>query len=79
MACGILVHKVGVQPKLLWWELQLRTTGLTENLRPQGIFISVRSPGGPHLGTKTQLYLAAYKLQCWKPKAKQPEIGRAHV
>ena len=48
------------------------TTGLTENLRPQGIFIRVRSPGGPHLSTKTQLYPTAYKLQCWKPQAKQP-------
>ena len=49
MACGILVHKPGVRPKLLQWELQVQTTGLTENLRPQGIFIRVRSHGGPHL------------------------------
>ena len=72
MACRILVHELGVGPKLLWWELRVRTTGLTENLRPQGIFIGVRSHGGPHLSTKTQLYQTAYKLQCWKPQDKQP-------
>ena len=71
MACGFLVHEPGVRPKLVWWELRVQTTGLTENLRHQGIFIGVRSPGGPHLSTKTQLYPTAYKLQCWKPQAKQ--------
>ena len=29
----------------------------------QGILIGVNSPGGPHLGTKTQLHPAAWKLQ----------------
>ena len=72
MACGILVHEPGVRPKLLWWEIRVQTTGLTENLRPQGIFIRVRSHIVPHLSTKIQLYLIAYKLQCWKPQAKQP-------
>ena len=72
MACGTLVHESGVGLKLLWWELQVQTTGLTENLRPQGIFIRVRSHGVPHLSAKTQLYLITYKLQCWKPQAKQP-------
>ena len=71
MACGILVHGPGVRPDL-WWELQVQTTGLTENLRPQGILIRVRSPGRPHLSTRTRLYPTAYKLQCWKPQAKQP-------
>ena len=32
----------------------------------------MRSHRGPHLSTKTQLYPTAYKLQCWKPQAKQP-------
>ena len=72
MACRILVHEPGARLKLLRWELQVQTTGLTENLRPQGIFIRVRSPRGLHLSTKTQLYPTAYKLQCWKPQAKQP-------
>ena len=63
---------MGVRPKLLLWELHGGTTGLTENLRPQGIFIGVRSHGVPHLSTKTQLYPTAYKLQCWKPQARQP-------
>ena len=43
----------------------------TDNLRPQGIAIRVRPPGGPHLSTKTQLYPTARKLQCWKSQAKQ--------
>ena len=76
MACGILVHvpagKPGVGSKLLWWELQVQTTGLTENLRPQGILIGVRPPGGPHLSTNTQLYSTACKLQRWTSQAKQP-------
>ena len=63
MACVILVHKLGVRPKLLWWELQVRTTGLTENHRRQEIFIGVRSHKVPHLSTNTQLYPIAYKLQ----------------
>ena len=70
-ACRILIHKPGVGLKLLRWELRVQTTGLTENLRPQGIFIRVRSHGIPHLSTKTQLYPTAYELQCWKPQAKQ--------
>ena len=64
MAYKILVHELGVRPKLLQWEHHVQATGLTENLRPQGIFIGVRSPGGPHLKTKTQVYPTAYKLQC---------------
>ena len=72
MACRVLVHELGVGLKLLQWELQVQTTGLTENLRPQGIFIRVRSLRGPHFITKTQPYTTAYKLQCWKPQAKQP-------
>ena len=72
MVCGILVHEPRVGQKLQWWELQVQTTGLTENHRPQGIFIRVRSPRGPHLSTKTWLYPTAYKLQCWKPQVKQP-------
>ena len=77
MACRILVRKPGVGWKLLWWELQVQTTGLTENLRPQGIFIGVRSHRVPQLSTKTQLYLTAYKLQCWKPQAKKP-VSQEH-
>ena len=76
-ACGILVHEPGVGLKLLQWELQVQTTGLTENLRPQGIFIGVRSPGGPHLDTKTQVYPTASKLHCWNPQAKQ-SVGQEH-
>ena len=34
--------------------------------------MGVRSHGVTHLSTKTQLYPIAYKLQCWKPQAKQP-------
>ena len=68
---------MGVGPKLLWWELRVQTTGLTENLRPQGIFIGVRSHGGPHLSTKTQLDPTAYKLQCRKPQAKQ-QVRQEH-
>ena len=64
VACGILVHEPGVRPKLLGWEIQVQTTGLTENLRSQGIFIRVRSHGVAHLSTKNQLYPIAYKLQC---------------
>ena len=67
-----MVHELGVRLELLHWELQVQITGLIENLRPQGIFIRVRSPRGPHLSTKTQLYPTANKLQCWKPQAKQP-------
>ena len=72
VACRILVHKPGVGSKLLWWELQVQSTGLTENLRPQGIFIGVRSHRVPRLSTKTQLCPIAYKPQCWTPQAKQP-------
>ena len=72
VACEFLVRKPRVRRKLLRWELRVGRTGLTENLRPQQIFIRVRSHRGPHLSTKTQLYPIAYKLQCWKPQAKQP-------
>ena len=72
VACGILICEPGVGRKLLLWEFQVQTTGLTENLRAQAIFIGVRSHRVPHLSTKTQLYPIAYKLQCWKPQAKQP-------
>ena len=71
-ACGILVHEPRVWPKLLHWELWVRTTGLTENLKLQRIFIGVRSHGVPHLSTKIQLYPIGYKPWCWKPQAKQP-------
>ena len=67
-----MVPRLEVGPELLWWQLQVQTTGLTESLRPQGIFIGVRPPGGPHLSTKTRLYPTACKLQCWTPQAKQP-------
>ena len=59
---GDLGSEAGGRVKLLQWELQVQTTGLTENLRPQGIFIGVKSHGGPHLSTKIQLYQTAYKL-----------------
>ena len=42
-ACRTLVHKLGIRPKLLSWELQVQTTVVTENLRPQGVFIGGRS------------------------------------
>ena len=71
-ACGILVPRLEVGPKLLWWELRVQIAGLIENLRHQGIPIGVRPPGGPHLSTKTQLYPTACKLQCWTSQAKQP-------
>ena len=71
-AYGILVPQPGIEPASSALEGRFLTTGPPENLRPQGIFIGVRSPGGPDLSTKTQLYPTAYKLQCWKPQAKQP-------
>ena len=43
-----------------------------ENVRPQGISISVSSAWGSHLSTKTQLHSTACKLQCWTSLAKQP-------
>ena len=70
-ACRILVPRLVVGPELLWWELWVQTAGLTENLRPQGIWIRVRPPRGPHLSTKTQLYPTECKLQCWTSQAKQ--------
>ena len=70
-ACGILVPRLEVGPKLLYWGLWVQTTGLTENLRPQGILIGVRPPGGPHFSTKSRLYPTAGKLQCWMPQTKQ--------
>ena len=69
-ACGILVPRPEVGPKLLWWELWVQTAGLTENLGPQGISIRVRPPRGPHLSTKTQLYPTACTIQCWTSQAK---------
>ena len=53
--CGVLVPRSRVGPELLWWEHWVKTAGLTENLRPQGILISVSSPGCPHFGTKLPL------------------------
>ena len=47
----------------------VQTTGLTENLRPQGILIVMRPPRGHH-STKTQLYTTACKFQCWTLQAK---------
>ena len=69
-ACEMLVLRPEVGTKLLWWKLRVQTTGLTEKLRPRGIFIRVRSHRGPHLSTKTRIYLTACKLQCWMPQAK---------
>ena len=69
-ACGVSVPRPEVRPKLLCWELWVQTTGLTENLRCQRISIRVRPPRGPHLSTKTQLYLTYCKLQCWMSQAK---------
>ena len=43
-----------------------------EGFRPQVILIGVRSPGGPYLGTESQLYPTACNLQYWMPQAKQP-------
>ena len=63
-ACRILVPRPGVGPELLWWKCGVQTAGLTENLRPQGILIRMRLPGGPHPRTKTCLYPTACKLQC---------------
>ena len=39
--------------------------------------MGVRSHKVPHLSTKTQLYPIAYKLQCWKPQAKQ-QVRQEH-
>ena len=36
-ACKILVHGPEVRPEFLCWECQVQTTGLTENIRTQGI------------------------------------------
>ena len=72
VACGILVHEPGVRPKLLGWEIQVQTTGLTENLRSQGIFIRVRSHGVPHLSSDTYITtvshdsLTRFKFYCQK-------------
>lgn len=44
-----MVLRPEVRPEFLYWECQVQTTGLTENIRTQGILIKVRSPGGPHL------------------------------
>ena len=71
-ACGILVPRPEVRPKLLWWNLQVQTTGLKENLRPQGILIRVRPRRGSHLCTKTRLYPTAFKIKCWTSQVKQP-------
>ena len=71
-ACRILVPRMEVGPELLWLELQVQTTGLIKNPRPQGIAIRVRPPGCPHLGTNTRLYPTACKLKCWTPQTKQP-------
>ena len=57
-----MVHEPGVEPKLLPWEVRVRTTGLTENIRHQRIFIGVRSHSVPHLSTKTELYSITYRL-----------------
>ena len=39
-----MVPRLEVGPELLWWELQVQTAGLTDNLRPQGISIGVSLP-----------------------------------
>ena len=77
MVCGILVPRPEVGPELLWWQCWVQTSGLTENLRSQGVLIGVRSPRGPRLSIKTQLYPTACKLQCWMPQAKQT-VGQEH-
>ena len=41
-----MVPRPEVGPELMWWELRVQTTGLTENLRPLEISIGVRPPGG---------------------------------
>ena len=72
VAREVLVPRLGVGPELLWWECRVQTTGLTENVRPQGMLIGVSTPRGPHLGTKTWLHPTTCKLQCWMTQAKQP-------
>ena len=47
--CRILVLRPEVRPEFLYWECQVQTPGLTENISTQGLLIKVRSPGGPRL------------------------------
>ena len=51
--CGLWGH--GSPARSQAWEHQVLATGPPENFWPQGILISVSSPQGPHLSTKTQL------------------------
>ena len=71
MACGILAHKPGVRLQPVVGALSLNHWTNREPQTPGNIHWSEASQG-PHLDTKTQLYLTVYRLQCWKPQAKQP-------
>ena len=66
-ALGALVLSLGVRPEPLLWQCLVQVTGLTEKFTLQGIWISVSSPRGPHLSTKTQLNPTVWKCQCWTP------------
>ena len=72
MTCHVMLPRQGVRPKHLWWECWIQVTRLPENFRPQGKLISVSSPRGPHLSTKTRLHPIACKALFWTPQTKQP-------
>lgn len=72
MTFHFMLPRQGVRPKHLWWECWIQVTRLPENFRPQGKLISVSSPRGPHLSTKTQLHPIACKALFWTPQTKQP-------
>lgn len=66
-SCGVLLPQPGLRPGPQEWEHQVQDSGPPEISQPQGIFIIMSSPRGPHLGTNRWLHPTSCKLQCWMP------------
>ena len=60
-ACGFLIPKSEVGPGPPEWEHQGQDSGLPENSQVREILISMSSPIGIHLDSKTCLHLAAWR------------------
>ena len=67
----VLVLWPGVRPVPLRWESRVQDTGPPETSRLHVILNGESSPRDLHLNTKTQLHSTTFKLQSWKPYAKQ--------
>ena len=71
IACGIPVHEPEIRPEPLRQEHWIRTAGVTENFRSQGMSVTVWCPGSPRCNAKTQLCPTSHRSHSWSPQARQ--------